>query len=374
MVSIGGLQRETFPDFTAHEIQIIAIYPGASTEEVEEVICQRIEDALDGVRFVYEVRSDIRNGLALVTVEMEEGGDFQTFKDEIETEINAINDFPEELEDPIITQLGTTDLALAILVSGPMEPPNLKALCEDFKDRLQRLPEISLVDVQGFSDHQFRIEFSKEALMRYHLSVTDVADIINRQNVDLPAGALETRDGDILVRFIEQRNSVQQLEDLIIIGGLGGAELRLGDIGRVTDTFEIDEDKILLKDRRTGLIRLEKTKNQDVVKVAESVKAFVQQERQRQPHVELRIIQDNSDLVVDRLNLLIKNGVQGMVFVFLALLLFFNAKLSFWVIMSLPVSFFGAFYVMLLLGQTINMMTMTISIAFSLMASTVLVL
>jgi multidrug efflux pump subunit AcrB len=358
LFSIRSLRRETLPDFAASEVLIRIAYPGATPEEVEEAVCQRVEDALDGVKYVEELRCDAREGVAIITVEMEEDGDYLTFKDEIDTEVNAITDFPSDVEDPIITELGTTDRVMAVLVSGPVSPPQLKAYCEDLKDRLQELPEVSLVELYGFSDHQFRIELSSDALMRFNLSVAQVAEVVGRQSVDLPAGAIETRDRDILVRFVEQRRNITQLEDLVVITGRQGGEVRLGDIGNVEDLFELDEDKVLLGDSRAGVLQIEKTKTQDTVRVARAVKSFIQKEQERRPNVEIRITDDSSTLVVDRLNLLVKNGWQGLILVFLTMWLFFNIRLSFWVMMTLPVSFLGAFFFLPQLDLTINMLTM----------------
>lgn len=358
LLSIRGLRRETFPDFSPTEVEVRVAYPGATAEEVEEAVCQRVEDAVDGVRFVRELRSDAREGLAIVTAEMEPDGDYQAFKDEIDTEVAAIDDFPPEAEDAVITQLHTTDLVLSLLVAGPMPLADLKAYCEDLKERLALLPDVSLVKVRGFSDHQLRVELSDQALKRYRLNAAQVADIIRRQSVNLPAGVIQGRDGEITVRFVEERRSPQELEDLVIVAGHGGAEIRLGDIAGVTDVFELDEEKVLLGGRRAALLNVEMTKNQDVIRVADTVKAFIEEECGRHPHIDFEITQDGSTLVRDRLQLLAKNSWQGMLLVFLTMWLFFNRKLAFWVVMSLPVSFLGAFFFMPHLGLTVNMMTM----------------
>jgi hydrophobic/amphiphilic exporter-1 (mainly G- bacteria), HAE1 family len=358
VLSIRSLQRETFPDFSPTEVEVRIAYLGATAEEVEEAVCQRVEDALDGVRFINELRSDARQGMAIVTAEMEPGGDYQAFKDEIDTEVAAIDDLPPETEDPVITHLHTTDLVLSVLVTGPMPLADLKAYCEDFKERLQQQPEVSLVAIQGFSDHQLRIELSDEALRQYDLSAAEVADIVRRQSVNLPAGTIETHEGELTVRFVEERRSPQELEDLVIVAGPGGAEVRLGDIARVWDLFELDEEQVLLGNRRAGLLNVEMTKNQDVIRVADSVKRFIEKEQNRYPQLDFEITQDGSMLVGDRLKMLAKSAWQGMLLVFLTMWLFFNLRLSFWVVMSLPVSFMGAFFFMPYLGLTINMMTM----------------
>ena len=150
LLSVGNLRRETFPDFRPTEVEIRVAHPGATADEVEESICQRLEDALDGVRFVEELRSDARQGLGIVTVEMQSRGDYQAFKDEIDTAVAAIDDLPAGTEPPVVTQLHTTDHVVSLLVTGPMSLTDLKTYSEDLKERLQQQPEISLVRIEGF--------------------------------------------------------------------------------------------------------------------------------------------------------------------------------------------------------------------------------
>ena len=210
----------------------------------------------------------------------------------------------------------------------------------------------------GFSDHQLRVELSSEALKRYNLSVKNVADIVASQSTDIPAGGIETSQQDMLLRFVEQRTNPRQLEELVIKAGESGAEVVLGDLGRVVDVFEADEEKTQLGDQRAGLLLVKKNKADDAIRVASAVNEFVELERQRNPMVQLTLSKDTSKLVMDRLTLLVKNGWQGMILVFLTLWLFFSWRLSFWVVMSLPVSFLGAFYVMPMFGLSVNMITM----------------
>lgn len=357
-LSLGELRRETFPDFFPEEVEIRVPYPGATAEEVEEAICQRIEDAIDGVRFVEEVRSEARQNLGTVTVEMTEGANYRSFKDEIDTEVAAIDDFPDQAEEPIITQLHTTDLVFELLVAGDMTADDLKLYAEGLKDRLQELPTVSLVTVGGFSDHQLRIELSPEALMRHGLSASEVAAIVRNQSVDLPAGVVEAKEEEILVRFTEERTTADGLANLVVLSDEAGAELRIRDLGQVVDDFELDEEKVMMDGRRTAVLQIQKTKTEDVLTVASQVKEFLELERQRHPQVDLKITQDTSVLVEDRLSMLVKNGWQGMLLVFFTMWLFFNVRLSFWVVASLPVSFFGAFFFMPHLGLSINMLTM----------------
>ncbi|MFO8049141.1 MAG: efflux RND transporter permease subunit, partial [Desulfosudaceae bacterium] len=185
--TLPHILRESQPDYAPTEAEIRIQYPGATAGEVEEVICRRVEDAVDGISFVREVRADAREGFASIVVEMSPDGDIQTFLRDIETEIDAIDDFPAEVEDPVISELGRTDPVLSLLISGPMSLPDLKAYCEGLKERLQEAG-ISLVEIDGFSEHQLRVSLSDAALRKLGLSVAQVAERIAAQSRDMPLG------------------------------------------------------------------------------------------------------------------------------------------------------------------------------------------
>ena len=359
VMSLSSLRRETFPDFSKDLVKITVVYPGATAADIEDAICRRIEDAVDGISYVRETIAEAREGLGTVTVEMEPGGEIDTFLQDIKSEVDAIDDFPDQAEDPVVEKLNQTDRVVAIAVSGPMTVTDLKHYAEHLKDRLKRDAGVSLVTVSGFSDRQIRIQIPAGILMQYGLSVDDVASVIARQSVDLPAGAIETRDQDILIRFTDERKSPLEFNDLVVVAGSSGAEIRLGDIAQIRDVFELAEEKFIFNGRRAGLLEISKTKTEDTLEMYDAVKQFVEQERHiAPPGVLLSLTQDVSSIVADRLHLLTTNGLQGLVLVFLTMWLFFNLRLSFWVAMGLPVSFLGAFFVMPQIGYSLNMLTM----------------
>ena len=359
VVSLPTLKRETFPDFTAQEVEVRVPYPGASAADVEEAICQRLEDAIDGINDVDEIRCEAREGLGVTVAKMREGGNITQFLDDVKTEVEAIDDFPEETELPITKQLGRTDQVVSVAVTGPMAVTDLKAYAEQLKARLLRLPSISLVTIQGFSERQLRVQVPAQVLRQYRLSPNDIANTISRQSIDLPAGSIKTRDRDLLIRFTDQRRSPGELSNLIVVGSRSGAEVRLGDIATIVDQFELDEEKTLFDGRRAALLQITKTKAEDSLVVVSAVQAFFERERQTAPPgVTFTLTQDMSSIVRDRLQLLTKNGIQGLVLVFLVMWLFFRLRFAFWVAAGLPVSFLGGLFFMALIGYSLNMITM----------------
>ncbi|MGV7221470.1 MAG: efflux RND transporter permease subunit [Nitrospinales bacterium] len=359
LLILKDVKRETFPDFTPSEVEIVVIYPGANAEEVEEAICQRIENALESVGNILEVRSEARENQARIIVEMVEDASLQQFIDDIKTEVEAIDDFPGETERPVIRQLGRTNAVVSIAITGPMSVQDLKVFAEGLKDRILLLKEISQVDLNGFSDHQIQIQISAKKLMQFGLSIYNITDAIKKQNIDLPAGTIETPGADVLIRFSDERHKINDYEDLLVVSQLTGEEVRLGDIAKIVDRFELEEQKILFNGERAAVLSIVKQKREDSLRIISALRQFMEDESQAMPpKVKWAFTNNRTDIVKDRLTMLTKNGIQGLVLVFLTLWLFFSFRLSFWVSMGLPVSFLGALFLMQKVGLSINMLTM----------------
>ena len=359
LVALPGLQRETFPEIKNDKVEVRVIYKGATTDEVENAICRRLEDAMDGIPGLDEIRCEAREGLGVATMVMLEGSDMVRFLDDVKSEVDAIDDFPEQTEQPVVEELGRTDAVVGIAVTGPADPVALKAYAETLKSRLQTIDTIATVTINGFSAHQLRIEIPLHRLRKYGLSSVDISNAVRNQSVGRPAGRLEGGSEDVLIRIDDQRKTIEGLKDLVIISGSSGAVIRLGDIATITDRFDHDEDKIILNGKRAAILNVTKTRNQDTLLAYDAVAAFVEQEGVQAPEgVQLTLTQDHSSMVRDRLEMLVRNSIQGLIGVFLVLWLFFSLRYSFWVTLGLPVSFMGAFFLLPILGITINMISM----------------
>ena len=353
------LLRETFPRIEPRRVEISVPYPGARPEDVEQSVCQRIEDALDAVNNVAEVECEANEGRARAVAEMISGNNLDRFFAEVKTEVDAIDDFPDQVEQPIVKQLGRTDFVASIAITGPDQRTNLKTYAEDVKQRMLQWPGISRVSISGFSERQIRIELSHDALRQFGLSVADIASTISRQSVDLPTGSINTSDRDILIRFADERKKVYEFLSLVVVSASSGGQIRLGDIAKISDRFDLDEEKVLFNGKPAALLVIEKTETEDTLKAIDAVNSFIEHELEIAPKgVGLTVTKDGSSIVRDRLNLLMSNGAQGLALVFLVLWLFFGFRFSFWVSMGLPVSFMGAIFLMMAMGYSINMLTM----------------
>jgi HAE1 family hydrophobic/amphiphilic exporter-1 len=357
--SLPGLNKETFPEIKLYKVQVRVVFPGASATEVEEGICNRLEDSTDGISFLKERSCEARDNVGIMVLEMQEEGNLRQFIDDINSAVDGITDFPDDVEDPLIDELGRTTAVVSVAISARLPPPELKALAEYYRDRLLALPEIPMVDVGGFSTHELSVRVRAETLRRYKLSIQDIASLIQQQALDLPAGVLESSQRSYQIRVENQRRSVSELADLVVLNDARGGQLRLGDIATISDEFTDREVRVELDGRPAALLQVRKNTSDDTLSVFNAVQHFVDTENRLLPEsTRLVITQDSASIVEDRLQLLTRNGWQGLLLATLVLFLFFSWRYTFWVALGLPISFIGGLMVMSVLGITVNMISM----------------
>ena len=360
LASLGSLNKESFPQLKPSKVQVTAAYPGASPADVEDGICNPLEDATDGISFLKEQDCDARDNIAIFILEMQEAGNIREFTDDIKTAIDAIQNFPENVEDPVIKQLGRINAVANIAITADkLTPTELKALADYYRDRLLANPKIPIVTMDGFSTHQLQILIQAEALKKYQLSVQDIANLIATQDLELPAGTLEATETSYQIRFDNVQKTADELANLVIINTEKGAEIKLGEIAKIVDKFEKPEERIELNGKPAALLKISKNTIDDTLDVADALTAFIEKENAILPKgTHLTLVNDMSTSVRDRLQLILKNGWQGLILATLALLLFFSWRYTFWIALGLPISFIGGLALMMLFGISINIISM----------------
>jgi len=359
LLSLPRLERATFPEFEADSVGVTVPYPGASAAEGEEAICLPIEEALEGLVDLAELSCAAREGVVTATAELRDGGDLARFIANVRTEIDAIDSFPDLAEPPVVRELNLTDRVVSVAITGPMGERDLKRYAEDVKSRLIRTTNVRTVDVGGFATPEIRIQLDPAMLRRFGLDLTDVADTIRRQSLDLPAGTVEAEGQDLLVRLADKRRTPARFAELVVVGGERGGEVRLGQIARITERFDDDAVRIELDGERAAVLDIKKNDDQDTLRLMAEVKDFLALERAAAPPgVRYVITRDTASIVQDRVDLLLDNGLLGLGLVFAVMWAFFSFRFAFWVAMALPATFLAAFAAMVVVGYSINMITM----------------
>jgi len=359
LITLPQIKRETFPKVEAYSVQIQVPYPGATPLDVEQGICLTLEDALDGISFVEEKVCQARQSVGIMTVKMFEQGDFSKFLDDVNSAVDSISDFPTEAEQAIVSEVGRVQNVISIALTADLPRAELKTLAEQIKQRLLRHPNIPLVDIQGFSDRQLLVEVPSYNIRRYGLSLQDIANIIAKQDVDLPVGTIETHFQEAQLRFSDERRTVSDLASIVVMSGENGNDVLLGDVATIIDTFELPEDKLTFEGKDAAILAISKNTTDDSLRVLEAVEEMLIVERSKLPKgVDLVLTQDATSIVKDRISLLTTNAWQGLILVFGVMWLFFTFRYAFWVVMGLPVSFIASMYFLNVFGISINMFSM----------------
>lgn len=358
-ITLTDLKKEIFPEFSLDLITITMDYRGAAPEEVEEAICVRIEESIQGLDGIKKVTSTAREGSGGINIEVMAGYEVRKVLEDVKTRVTAIDTFPDEADQPIIQEVTSRFQVINIAISGDADLATLKSIAERTRDELTALPTISQVDLLNAPPYEISIEVSEEALRRWGLTFDQIANAVRRFSVDLPGGSVKTGTGEILLRTKGQAYTGSEYEQLPLLTRPDGTRIYLRDVARVVDGFEEISQSAMLNGKPSVNLQVYRVGDQSAVTVAESVYEYLEEAATRVPDViEIATWQDSARLLKGRIDLLVRNALTGLVLVFVVLTLFLRLRLAFWITIGIPVSFLGAIALMPVFDVSINMISL----------------
>lgn len=359
LVAVFDLKEEIFPEFSLDMINIEVPYLGAAPEEVEEAVCVRIEEAIQGVNGIKQITSTASEGMGVVMVELELGADARQVVDDVKSRVDAITTFPAETEKPIVRELTNRQQVIDVVVSGDTEVLSLKRLAERVRDELSALPEITQVEVVSAPPYEIAIEVSEVALLRYGMTFDTVADAVRRSSLDLPGGSVRADSGEILLRTVGQAYWGTEFEDLVVMTRSDGTRLHLSQVATVVDGFAETDQSARFDSEPTVMVSVFRTGDQSAIDISAAVRNYLESAQASMPaSVSLTVWQDQAQVLKDRVSLLVWSGLGGFALVFVMLALFLELRLAFWVSLGIPLSFLGAIALMPALDVSINVMSL----------------
>jgi len=351
--------RETFPEFSLDMVIVSVPYPGADPEEVEEGISRKIEEAIEGVEGIKLYTTESRENQGTANIEVKEDYDVNAVLDDVRTKINAISTFPVDAEKPVIYELTLKDPVIMLYLSGDMSERRLKEWSEQLKDEIQQLPPVSQVGIFGTREYEIGIEVSEQRLREYGLSFDQVSDAVRRSNLNLAGGTIRTKGEEIRIRTMGRKYSGPELSSIVVLATPKGDVITLDRVAEIVDGFSEDPIDATINGDASVMLIVYKTKEEDSLAISKAVQKFVEDKNKILPTgANLKVLYDNTDMLRDRINLLVKNGIIGLSIVFALLWMFLNLRLSFWGGMGIPISIAGALAIVWALGGTINMISL----------------
>ena len=355
LASLTRIPVKLYPDVDLPIITVTVEYLGAAPEEVESGVCTRIEEHLDGLDGIKELRAIGSEGVCTVQVELFFDADRQRALGEVENRINAIDTFPEETEKPVVELAVMTDLVLEIAVTGPTDERALKELGRRVRDDIRSLPGVTHTTISNERPYEISVEVSEMSLSRNNLTFDDIATALRKRSVDIPGGSMKTEEGEILLRTSGQAYVGQDLEKLLITTRADGTRVLLKDVANVVDGFADTFQGLVFDGQPAALIRVARVANQDARDISETVKRFLEGARSRYPEgVELAIWKDESTRLSVRLGALLDSGTQGLLLILILLALFLRPHLALWVAIGIPIAFLGAIFFIYVFGFSMD--------------------
>lgn len=358
-LSLFNIKKEVFPEFTADTISVSVVYLGAAPEEVEEGVCLRIEEALQGIEGIKRIRSTAAEGAGTVIIEVEHGSKTQKVLDDVKSRVDAIDTFPEQTEKPVVQELLFRSQVINIAVSGDADERTLKLLGERVRDEILDLPDISQVELTNVRPYEISIEISEATMRRYHLTFDEVALAVRRSSLDLPGGSVKTEGGEILFRTKGQAYRGREFEDIVLRTLPDGTRLKLGEVVTIVDGFADTDQSARFDGKPAVIVQIFRVGDESALEIAAAAKQYIAEAQPRMPEgIELTTWQDDTKILKSRLDLMIRNGRAGFILVFLSLALFLRLRLAFWVSMGLIASFMGAFWAIPSFDVSINLLSL----------------
>jgi len=354
-----NIKQEVFPDFEIDVVNISVAYPGASPDEVEKGVILPVEEAIEGINGIKKIRSTANESSGTVTVEAVTGYDMQKLYQDIKNEVDRIDSFPDEAEDPQVMIPSTRWRVVSIVLSGNQSYHTLRNYADVVKNRLVANKNITVVEISSKRDYEIKVSVSEEQLKKYNLTLQQIASKINSSALDLPAGTIESAQGDILIRVKERKDYGPQFSRIPVINDKSGAAVRLGDIATIEDGFEETVNYMNFNGKSALELEIFRVGNQKPVDVANAVKSELKKLNEILPAgLSLKVVNDRSEIFNQRMHLLLKNGLMGLILVMILLSLFLEIRLAFWVTMGILISFMGALLLMPLFNVSINMISL----------------
>ncbi len=358
LFSMMQTKKETFPEMSLDQIQIQVIYRGATPSEVEEAVCKRVEEHVRSLEGVRRVRSTASEGVGVVSVEMERGVDVNSMLDDVKNAVDRIDSFPQEIEKPTIKELTRRQQVIDVVLYGNVNERSLKVAAEQVRDDLRNSGTISQVELSGIRTDEISIEVSESDLRRYGLSFDTISSAVKRTSLDLPAGSVESQDGEILIRTQGLMRTGTEYEDVAVLTQNDGTILRLGEISKVRDTFEDNDLVSRFNGKSAAVVQVYRTGNQSALEISAFIHSYVEEKRECKKAISIDFARDDARILRGRMDLLIRNAQLGLILVFICLSFFLDLRLAFWVMMGIPISFLGAFVLMEPFDASINMLSL----------------
>ena len=355
---VSQLNTQFFPSFDIDFVSVRVSWPGASAEDIETLVTEPLERELKGVDRVKELSSVSVDGRSVVMLEFRENTDMGPALDQVKERVDLVRNLPEGADTPEISRIVNYEMVASLLVTGPNDPRGLRSLVHRFeRELLDR--GISNIRIFGLPEEEIAIQVPPGRLRELGLSLEDIGRRIGAASRDFPVGIIGRGESARQLRFKDQRRRELAFTDLPIVVAQDGRLLTLGDIATINRRPKSAQTEVSFRGNPAVEMRLSRNRETDSLESAQILRDWAKETRPTlPPGIGLHLYDERWEYIQDRIQLLLKNGIGGLILVILILYFFLNAPAAGWVTVGIPTSFLAALGVLYLYGGSINMISL----------------
>ena len=358
-VGLTNLRSNFFPEVESKIIQIQVVYPGASPEEIEEGIVAKIEENLQGIAGLDQVKSICNENAGNITIEVLDAGETDEILQDVKNAVDRISSFPVGMEPPIVFKQDAVGVAFSFAVTGIDDLRVLKEEARRIEQELRAVDGISQIQLSGFPDEEIEIRLRADRLTELNLSIAEVANAVRSANLETTGGRLKTEGEELIIRGRYREYTADALRDIVVRADREGRVVRLDDIAEVEDQWsESDPSRNWFNGMPAAVVTVNNLNSESILDITEYIRNYIESYNDRGAETRIEVIRDASVVLNQRIDLLVNNGIVGFLLVVFFLALFLNIRLAFWVALAIPVSFAGMFLFADMVGITINVVSL----------------
>ena len=359
-ISLMNMRKATYPLVESKDISVSVSYPGATPKEMDEGITALVENSIRGISGIKEFSSQSREGSATIKITALHGYDMDELLSDVKNAVDGISTFPAAAERPIVSKSRAMDMAMFVsLISDDDDLLKLNAMANKVEDDLLATGFISQINIYGVpSNLELVVEVEETQLRRYDLKFEDIRKAISSNNLDLSGGTVRNPREQIKVISRNRSLDIDVIKNIVVKANEDGQLVKIGDLGEVRLQAPEDPTNGYVDERPSVTIMIQKLMTEDLEQISNYVNGYIEEFNEKNPQYEMKVRRDFLDQINTQLDILIDNGIMGIIIVIVLLSFMLNFRLSLWVAWGIPSSFLGMFIVASLCGVTINLISL----------------
>lgn len=378
LFSLTNLSIDLYPKIEIKNVMVVASYPGAGGEDIENNVARPLENSLNSISQLKHIKSSSKDNFVVITMEFEEDADLDAASNDIRDKLDAVKGIlPKEVSSPLIFKFSSDDIPVMLIsVQAKQSAVGLNKIIEDkVTNRLARVNGIGSVNFAGASPREIQVYCDQYKLEAYNIPISTIAQAIAAANKNVPIGSIDIGSKTNSIRVQGELSSSDDLRN-IVIGNFQGKNVYLYDVARVDDSIKEKYQQSYANGISGGIVMLYKQSGANSVSVSNKIKEELPDIQASLPSdVNLQVVMDTSTNITNTINSLMETIIITFIVVILVVLFFLGRwRATFIIILTIPISLVASFIYLYATGNTLNIVSMSaLSIAIGMVVDDAIV-